>query len=216
MGEHTSLGIMVPPEGTQLEREPEQLPGGIYLLELGTSDIHEVVATPGLAHVHGWSSDGDRIAFTQVLDESHAGEIAVYSVSEDRTSTVIPGEVGGAPIGVGWSPRDDSIAALIDQHDEESRTGKDLWVTPSDEPDLRALPLCSFDGAFDGDNCVRGSLIWSPDGTTVAYRAMLHGTPARSAVILQAVDDSFTDVALLDGASFVGGEACCLAWLPAA
>jgi Tol biopolymer transport system component len=217
MGEHTSLGILVPPEGTQVEREPEQRPGGIYLLEVGTSDVHEVVATPGLAHVHGWSSDGDRIAFTQVLDRSHTGEIAVYSVSEDRTWTVIPGELGGAPIGVGWSPSDDSIAALIDQHDEDSQTGKDLWVTPAGEPDLRALPLCSFDGAFDGDNCVRGSLVWSPDGTTVAYRAMLHGTPARSAVILQAVDDSFTDVALLDGASFdAGGEACCLAWLPAA
>jgi hypothetical protein len=106
---------------------------------------------------------------------------------------------------------------LIDQHDEDSQTGKDLWVTPADEADLRALPVCSFDGAFDGDNCVRGSLIWSPDGTTVAYRAMLHGTPARSAVILQAIDDSFTSVALLDGASFdVSGEACCLAWLPAA
>jgi Tol biopolymer transport system component len=217
IGEGTSLGIMVPPEGTQLEREPEQRPGGIYVLELETSDIHEVVATPGLAHVHGWSSDGDRIAFTQVLDRSHAGEIAVYSVSEDRTWTVIPGERGGAPIGVGWSPRDDSIAALIDQYDEESRTAKDLWVTPADEADLRPLPVCSFDGAFDGDNCVQGSLIWSPDGTTVAYRAMLHGTPARSAVILQAVDDSFTDVALLDGASFdTAGGACCLAWLPAA
>lgn len=74
MGEHTSLGIIVPPEGTQLELEPEQRPGGIYVLELETSDIHEVVATPGLAHVHGWSSDGDRIAFTQVLDPSRAGE----------------------------------------------------------------------------------------------------------------------------------------------
>ena len=216
IGEHTSLGIMVPPEGTQLDLEPDKRPGGIYVLEVETSDIHEVVATPGLAHVHGWSSDGDRIAFTHVLDRSDAGEIAVYSVSEDRTWTVIPGEQGGAPIGVGWSPRGDSIAALIDQYDEETRTAKDLWVTPADEADLRALPVCSFDGAFDGDDCVRGSLIWSPDGTAVAYRAMLHGTPARSAVVLQGVDGSSTDVLLLDGASFdVGGGPCCLAWLPA-
>jgi dipeptidyl aminopeptidase/acylaminoacyl peptidase len=70
MGENTSLGIMVPPEGTQLELEPEHRPGGIYLLDLEKNDIREVVATPGLAHVHGWSSDGDRIAFTQVLDRS--------------------------------------------------------------------------------------------------------------------------------------------------
>jgi hypothetical protein len=45
---------------------------------------------------------------------------------------------------------------LIDQYDEESQTAKDLWVTPADEADLRALPVCSFDGAFDGDDCVRG------------------------------------------------------------
>lgn len=217
IGESTSLGVMVPPEGTQLEREPTQLPGGIYLLDLDGGEIDEVVSTPGLAHVHGWSSDGDRIAFTQVLGSRRAGEIAVYSVSEDRTWTVVPGEVGGAPLGVAWSPSDDSIAALIDQYDEESRTAKDLWVTPSDGPDLQALPVCRFEGAFDRDQCARASLVWSPDGTTLAYRAMLHGTPVRSAVILQAVDNSFTDVVLLDGASFdIGEGTCCLAWLPAA
>jgi hypothetical protein len=57
-------------------------------------------------------------------------------------------------------------------------------------------------GAFDGDNCARASLVWSPDGTRLAYRAMLHGAPARSAVIVQGVDDEFTDVLLLDGATF--------------
>src|SRR4029453_1162390 len=99
---------------------------------------------------------------------------------------------------------------------EDSQTAKDLWVTPADDPDLQGLPVCSFEGAFDGDNCARATLVWSPDGTTLAYRAMLHGTPARSAVILQGVDGSFTDVALLDGASFDIGEGpCCLAWLPA-
>jgi Tol biopolymer transport system component len=212
----TSLGVMVPPEGTQLEREPEQLPGGIYVLDLDGSEVDEVLSTPGLAHVHGWSSDGDRIAFTQVLGSSRAGEIAVYSVSEDRTRTLVPGEPGGAPLGVGWSPSDDSIAALIDQYDEESQTAKDLWVTPADDVDLQALPVCSFEGAFDGDNCARASLVWSPDGTTLAYRAMLHGTPARSAVILQGVEDGSTDVLLLHGASFDIGEGpCCLAWLPA-
>jgi len=217
IGESTSLGVMVPAEGTLLEREPEQLPGGIYVLDLDRSDIDEVLSTPGLAHVHGWSSDGDRIAFTQVLGSRRAGEIAVYSVSEDRTWPVVPGEQGGAPLGVGWSPSDDSIAALIDQYDEESQTAKDLWVTPADEVDLQALPVCSFEGAFDGDNCVKGSLVWSPDGTTLAYRAMLHGTPARSAVILQGVDDGSTDVILLHGASFdIGEGSCCLAWLPAA
>jgi Tol biopolymer transport system component len=217
IGESTSLGVMVPPEGTQLQIEPERRPGGIYVLDLDRSDIDEVASTPGLAHVHGWSSDGDRIAFTQVLGSRGAGEIAVYSVSEDRTWTVVPSEVGGAPLGVGWSPSGDSIAALIDQYDEESRTAKDLWVTTAEDADLQALPVCTFEGAFDRDQCARASLVWSPDGTMLAYRAMLHGTPARSAVILQAVDSSSTEVLMLDGASFDIGEGpCCLAWLPAA
>lgn len=89
-------------------------------------------------------------------------------------------------------------------------------MTPTGDVDLQALPVCRFEGAFDGDQCARASLVWSPDGTTLAYRAMLHGTPARSAVILQGVDDPFTDVVLLDGVSFDIGEGpCCLAWLPA-
>ena len=59
-----------------------------------------------------------------------------------------------------------------------------------------------------------GTLVKKTD--LLAYRAMLHGTPVRSAVILQAVDNSFTDVVLLGGASFDFGEGpCCLAWLPA-
>lgn len=86
-----------------------------------------MLSTPELAHVHGWSSDGDLIAFTRSLGSGRAGEIAVYSVSEDRTWTIVPGEQGGAPIGVGWSPSDDSIAALVDQYDEQSQTAKDLW-----------------------------------------------------------------------------------------
>ena len=217
IGESRSLGVMVPAEGTQLERDPKQHSGGIYVIDLATSAIDEVVSTPGMAHVHGWSSDGDRIAFTQVLGSRRSGEIAVYSVSEDQTWTVVPGELGGASIGVGWSPSGDSIAALIDQYDEESRTAKDLWIAPTDEADLQALPVCRFEGAFDRDQCAKASLVWSPDGTTLAYRAILHGAPVRSAVILQAVDNSFTDVVLLDGASFDIGEGpCCLAWLPAA
>ncbi len=106
---------------------------------------------------------------------------------------------------------------MVEQGAEDSRTALDLFIASSDGSDLRGLPLCRFQGAFDGDNCLRGTFVWSPDGTTLAYRAMLHGTPARSAVILQGVDDGSTDVILLHGASFdIGDGPCCLAWLPAA
>ena len=211
----TSRGIMVPPEGTMVEREPVTRPGGIYVLDLETDQIDEVVSSPGLAHVNGWSSDGDRLAFTHMVDEKRTGQISAYSVGEDRSWTLVPGERGAAPLGVGWSPGDDSLAALIDQYDEESQSAKDLWITSSTNVDPRALPICRFDGAFDGDQCAKALIAWSPDGTTVAYRAILHGTPVRSAVILQAIDGSPADVVMLDGVSFDIGEGCCLTWLPA-
>ena len=75
-----------------------------------------------------------------------------------------------------------------------------------------------FDGAFDGDLCARATIAWSPDGTTVAYRAMLHGTPGE--ISRDPPGDRWldrTEVVQLDGATFDIGEGpCCLAWLPAA
>ena len=211
----TSRGIRVPDEGTELEREPVEIPGGIYVLDLETDRLDEVVSSPGLAHVHGWSAEGDRILFAHVLDETKTGEISVYSVSGDRTWTVVPGGQGAAPLGVGWSPSGDSIAALVDQYDRESQLAKDLWVTPATDVELRSLPICHFEGAFDGDNCAQPAMVWSPDGAMVAYRAMLHGTPVRSAVILQGIDGSATDVVEIDAGSFYGGEnSCCFLWLP--
>jgi len=88
-----------------------------------------------------------------------------------------------------------------------------------DGTDLRVLPFCQVKGASDGENCIRGTMVWSPDGTSLAYRAFIDGTPIVSALILQGVDDSSTEVVRLDGPTFYtvwADDSCCLAWLPKA
>jgi hypothetical protein len=125
-------------------------------------------------------------------------------------------ELGQAGIGAGWSPAGDRFAALTDQYDEQAQQAKDLWVVSSDGTDRRGLPICRFEGAFDGDECARATIAWSPDGTTVAYRAVLSGTPIVSALIFQTVDGSSTRVVRLTGPTLdIGEGTCCLAWLPA-
>jgi len=210
-----AFGAMVPREGTLLEREPVELAGGIYVLDLRTNQLNEVVSTPGAAHVHGWSYDSDRIAYTRELDPTRA-ELSAYSMTDDRSWTVVAAERGDVPIGVDWSPSDDAIAALVNGNNEQGNIANTFWLTPSVEVDIRALPLCAFEGAVEGDLCAESTIVWSPDGSMVAYRASVRGPTRSSAVALQGIDGSFTDVVKIDGASFdIGDNPCCLAWLPA-
>ena len=209
--------VIIPREGTLMGDQYDVRPGGIYLVDVATGDVDEVISTAGMAHVHGWSPDQDLIAYTQHPGTIEGNEVSMYSVSKDTSWSVVPGKRYQWGLGGSWSPTGGRIATMVEQGAEDSRTALDLFIASSDGSDLRGLPFCRFQGAFDGDNCLRGTFVWSPDGTTLAYRAMLHGTPARSAVILQGVDDGSTDVILLHGASFDIGEGpCCLAWLPAA
>jgi Tol biopolymer transport system component len=212
--------VMVPREGTELSDEREGRSGGIYLVEVGTGDVEEVISTPGMAHVHGWSPDGDLIAYTAHAGTYEGNEVSMYSVSQDTTWRIVPGKRWQWGLGGSWSPTGDRIAALVEQGGEDIRTAKDLFIASSDGMDLRALPFCQVKGAFDGEHCMRGTMVWSPDGMFLAYRAFIRGTPIVSALILEDVDDSSTEVVRLDGPTFyttwVDDEACCLAWLPAA
>ena len=211
---------MVPREGTELgDRYRDLRPGGIYLLDVASGDIDEVISTTGMAHVNGWSPDGDLIAYSHFAFEDEGSQLSAYSISGDRSWPIVPEKHWQWELGGSWSV-DGRIADLTEQGAEDNRTALDLLIASSDGRDLRGLPLCRFEGAFDGDNCIRGTIVWSPDGSTVAYRAFIHGTPIVSAVIFQAVDESSTEVVRLDGPTFytalVDSDSCCLAWLPAA
>ena len=211
--------VFVPREGTELSDERNGRPGGIYLIDVATGDVDEVIPTAGMALVHGWSPDGDLIAYTHAATVYQGNEISVYSVSEERSWSVVPGKRWRWGLGGSWSPTGGRFAALVEQGAEDVRTAKDLFIASSDGTDLRGLPLCQVKGAFDGEYCIKGTMVWSPDGTSLAYRALINGTPIVSALILEGVDDSSTEVVRLEGPTFytVWGDdrACCLAWLPA-
>jgi len=214
--------MVVPREGTALGDRYERPPGGIYLVDVASGDIEKAISTPGMAHVHGWSPDGELIAFTQHFgtDEDNEGnEVSMYSVSQDTSWSVVAPKRWQWGLGGSWSPAGGRFAALVEQGAADNRSAEDLIIASSDGSTPGVLPLCRFEGAFDGDVCMQGMTAWSPDGTTVAYRAFITGTPIVSAVILQGVDDSSTEILRIDGPSFYitwgDNEACCLAWLPA-
>jgi Tol biopolymer transport system component len=212
--------MMVPREGTELSvQTKDRPPGGIYLVDVATGDVDELVSTAGMAHVHGWSADGDLIAYTQHTGAYEGNEVSMFSVSLDTSWSVVPGKRYQWGLGASWSPAGGRVAALVEQGAEDIRTAKDLFIASPDGADLRVLPFCQVKGAFDGEHCMRGTMVWSPDGTSIAYRAFIHGTPIVSALILQGVDDSSTEVVRLDGPTFYTvwvDDSCCLAWLPAA
>ena len=143
----------------------------------------------------------------------------MYSVSQDKSWSVVARSAGS-----GGSEEAGRRLVVDSPHwsnrgAEDNRSAEDLFIASSDGSTPGVLPLCRFEGAFDGDVCMQGMTAWSPDGTTVAYRAFITGTPIVSAVILQGVDDSSTEILRIDGPSFYitwgDNEACCLAWLPA-
>ena len=211
--------VMVPREGTELSIEREGRSGGIYLVDVATRDVDEAISTTGMAHVHGWSPDGDLIAYTQHAGTYEGNEVSMYSVSQDTSRPVVPVKRYQWGLGGSWSPAGGRVAALVEHGAEDVRTSKDLFIASPDGTDLRVLPFCQVKGSFEGENCIRGTMVWSPDGTSLAYRAFINGTPIVSALILQGVDDSSTEVVKLDGPTFytvwVDDRACCLAWLPA-
>jgi WD40 repeat protein len=166
--------------------------------------------------VHGWSSDGELIAFTRLTGGGRHGELTAYSVVEERTWPLIPAERGSAGLGAGWSPLEDAIAAPVARYDEEGDTDE-LLVASSRGDEMRGLPLCRFDGA-EGDHCITARIVWSPDGGTIAYRGFITGTPLRSVIVLQDVNRSLPRHLHITRTTFYDGRmaGCCLAWLPAA
>jgi Tol biopolymer transport system component len=213
MSPHSALGEMAPRKGTHwFEGRPMNRAGGIYLLDTETEGVEEVMSTDGLAHVHGWSPDGKLIAFTRVAGHGRHAELAAYSVADDKTWPLIPGERGSANFGAGWSPSGQRIAGLVAQFDEQVRPAT-LSIVSGTGTNRLDLVTCGFEGAFDDSFCALPVLAWSPDGEAIAYRAALAGSPLTPVIVLQGMDEDAPLLIRLPGLfpAYLA-EFCCLAW----
>jgi Tol biopolymer transport system component len=214
MAPSSALGQMAPRKGTHFfEGRPMNRPGGIYLLDMESQDVEEVLSTKGMAHVHGWTQDGRVLAFTRVAGGGRHAELAGYSVEDDRTWPLIPGERGSANLGVGWSPSGERIAALIAQYDEETRPPT-LSIVSRAGTQRVDIASCAFEGVLH-DTCAQPLLAWSPDGEVIAYRVALAGSPLTPMIVLQGTDRGAPQLIRLPGLfpDYLA-EFCCLAWHP--
>lgn len=209
---HSADGEMTPTNGTwwwESRTDPER-PGGIYLIEVDSGSVEEVVSTPGIAHVHGWSGDGRLLAYTRIAGGGKHAELAAYSIEERRSWTLVPGERGSADQGAGWSPDGERLAALIEQFDDEHDPM--LWTAAASGEDQASVPACAYDGAVDGQ-CYTPGIAWSPDGSEVAYRANIQHTPLIHVLIVQTIGLDSSRVLELPYLfpDFTSGY-CCIAW----
>ena len=209
---HSALGEMTPTNGTWWweNRTDQERPGGIYFIDVDGGTVQEVVSTQGIAHVHGWSSDGRLLAYSRIAGGGKHAELAAYSIEERRSWTLVPGERGSADQGAGWSPDGDRLAALIEQFDEEHDPM--LWTAAASGEDQSTVPACAYDGAMDGQ-CYSPGIAWSPDGSEVAYRANIQHTPLIHVLVLQAIGSDSPRVLELPELfpDFTSGY-CCIAW----
>jgi Tol biopolymer transport system component len=209
---NNALGEMAPPSGTWWweNRNDRERPGGIYLIDVDSGTVEEVVSTEGIAHVHGWSSDGRLLAYTRIGGGGKHAELAAYSIEERRSWPLVPAERGSADQGAGWAPGGDHAAALIDQFDQENHPV--LWVASSSGDELSDVEACGFEGAVQGD-CIVPGIAWSPNGDEVAYRAAIQHTPLIHVLVMQDIgSDSHRVIEIPELFPDYTSGYCCIAW----
>lgn len=208
--------VMAPAAGIQSVADSEEpRPGGIYVMDVATGQYEEVVTSHEFAHVYGWSADGELIAYTRATGDSGSSELAAYSIREDRSWPLVTDDRAYARTAA-WSPVGDRLVSLILRSKVNSER-ESLGLMSSAGNDLRELPLCAFEGAFDGDGCALPQVVWSPDGSTIAYRGFIAGAPLKSVLVLQDIDSDQFEVVRVSETTFYDGRVayCCMAWLPA-
>jgi Tol biopolymer transport system component len=206
---NSALGEMTPTRGTSwFENRIGQRPGGIYVIDVATGSIDEIVSNRGLAHVHGWTADGRLLAFTRTAGHGRHAELAAYSMEESRSWPLIPGERGAADQGAVWSPDGSQLATLIAQFDEGPPA---LWTSSTTGGDRSSTAVCAFEGAVDGP-CYLPTIAWSPNGEAIAYRANIQHTPLIHVIAVQAVGSSEARLLRLPKLFPAFSGYCCFAW----
>lgn len=112
-----------------------------------------------------WHPEGQRLLFTSGI----GGRNGLWTVAADGgfPLEVVP-DMGGVPFQLAhypqWSPSGDQIAYVSDGSSPNGQT--DIWIWSAADGRRRALTRV---------NTRIGGFSWSPDGSTIAFSAQLHG-----------------------------------------
>jgi tol-pal system beta propeller repeat protein TolB len=163
------------PDGTQVafERGTSGGEGGCELTfcsqiwVIGIDEIHARRLTPVSARsmAPDWSSDGERIAFSQYDSDTEQTDIYVMNVdgSNVRRLTNAPGENGDPA----WSPDGKRIAFSSDRDGLERILGGEIYVMDADGSNEQRLTHTTPQELLPA---------WSPDGHEIAFeRASYRG-----------------------------------------
>jgi len=133
----------------------------VYVMNADGSEPTMATAGTRGGYEPGWSPDGTKIVFQygglQIVDLAAGGILRLPLAGK---SDALPNEYLVKPA---WSPDGEWIAFL-----NESGTQGDIYLVRPDGTDLRRLT--------ESDDISRdGNLVWSPDGTKLAYSAVRSG-----------------------------------------
>ena len=135
-------GSQIAFQSTRNQHAPE-----IFVMDADGANVHELTFPPAVAFSPAWSSDGTRIAFTDL------GEI--WTMNTDGSNQQQLTSSGGYDDKPAWSPDGTRIAF------ESGVTGNlDVYVMNADGTDVTDLT---------NNTATDANPSWSPDGTTIAF-----------------------------------------------
>jgi hypothetical protein len=135
--------------------------GSIWIMNADGSDPTQVPNTSGADTQYGlaWSPDGTKIAFSEFTTSDHEEDIYTISPTGSGLTNITKGS-GVGSFGVDWSPSGDQI--LTTRFTGICHFNSDVWVV-----NLDGSPATHV--TCGGATVDRGTAVWSPDGTMVAF-----------------------------------------------
>jgi dipeptidyl aminopeptidase/acylaminoacyl peptidase len=172
----TPLGLkaeevgVLSPDGTKMALprwDPDPAKWGLYIVDLSTPGLPEVMVAQGGAGFPAWSPDGSRITFVRYTENGGGSDVWIVNV-DGSGERLLHGEFGVSHYETSWSPSGDRIAVTRQVGWDEST---DIYTMAADGTDLRRVtssdadehvldwgvaPACDIYGSA-GDDVIRAS-----------------------------------------------------------